>query len=317
MSHNDYYDSYFGQSGGLQVDLQEALERFKDNMEFVRNMSSNTISAYLTDLKHFSQFLQEHAIDFREVKRRQIETFVKEFSQGKYSRNRPASSSVSRSLSTIRSFYTFLYIGGTVPKVPTELIRNPKTRRRIPDYLSYDDVQKILDSFKSTNLSKRNKAIVAMMYFCGLRVSEVCNLKLSDLRLGENPAVRVQSGKGNRDREVPMNDQVTKILHEYLEIRNRFPCDSNEEYLFVGTRGEPTTRNLIPKMLNTQVRIVYPGRRINPHLFRHSFATHLLQKGASIKTVQELLGHVNLSTTSIYLHITDKEKRVAVQLLSE
>jgi integrase/recombinase XerD len=148
-------------------------------------------------------------------------------------------------------------------------------------------------------------------------VSEVCHLTLSDLRLGENPAIRVQSGKGNRDREVPVNEQMQSIMLDYLEIRPTFPNSDSEEHIFVGTRGGPTARNLIPKMLNTHVKEVFPERKVNPHLFRHSFATHLLQKGASIKTVQELLGHVNLATTSIYLHITDKEKREAVKLLSD
>jgi len=303
--------------GVRKVDFDEAIDRFKDNMEFVRNMSSNTVESYLTDLQHFKKYLLDHDLDYTQVKRRQIEAFVKELSQGRYSTRKPSPSTVSRNLSTIRSFYTFLYISGVVPKVPTELIKNPKSRRRIPDYLSYDDVQKILASFKPTHLGRRNRAIVASMYFCGLRVSEVCHLILSDLRLGENPAIRVQSGKGNRDREVPVNEQMQSIMLDYLEIRPTFPNSDSEEHLFVGTRGGPTARNLIPKMLNTHVKEVFPERKVNPHLFRHSFATHLLQKGANIKTVQELLGHVNLATTSIYLHITDKEKREAVKLLSD
>ncbi|HDP79124.1 MAG TPA: integrase [Mesotoga infera] len=299
------------------MNFNESIERFKENMEFVRNMSSNTIGAYLSDLRHFECFLSNHDVDYTEVKRRDIELFVKEYSQGKYSKKRPSATTVARNLSTIRSFYTFLYISGIVGKVPTELIKNPKTRRRIPDYISHDEVMEILSSFRETNLGKRNRAIVATMYFCGLRVSEVCKLRLGDLRLGSSPAVRVMSGKGNRDREVPMNDQVLSILRDYLSIRKDFPVDEFEDHVFVGTRGEPMARNVIPKVLNTQVKVVYPDKRIHPHLFRHSFATQLLQKGASIKTVQELLGHANLSTTSIYLHITDREKRAAVQLLSD
>ncbi len=302
---------------GVCMEFVEAVERFKDNMEYVRNMSFNTIAAYLSDLHHFQLFLESHNTDFKEVKRRDIELFVKEYSQGKYSRKRPSATTVSRNLSTIRSFYTFLYISGTVGKVPTELIKNPKTRRRIPDYISHDEVMKIISSFKETNLGKRNKAIVAVMYFCGLRVSEVCKLRLGDLRMGNSPAVRVLSGKGNRDREVPLNDQVLAIIEDYLQIRKDFPLSEYEDHVFIGTRGEPMARNVIPKVLNTQVKLVYPEKRVTPHIFRHSFATQLLQKGASIKTVQELLGHANLSTTSIYLHITDREKRAAVQLLSD
>jgi len=302
---------------GLKMDFSESVERFKENMEFVRNMSSNTISAYLSDLHHFELFLNERGIDYKSVKRKDIELFVKEYSQGKYSRKRPSATTVARNLSTIRSFYTFLYISGTVGKVPTELIKNPKTRRRIPDYITHEEVMEILSSFRDTNLGKRNKAIVATMYFCGLRVSEVCKLRLGDLRMGNSPAVRIMSGKGNRDREVPMNDQVLSIMKDYLEIRREFPVSEYEDHVFIGTRGEPMARNVIPKVLNTQVKYVYPEKRVHPHLFRHSFATQLLQKGASIKTVQELLGHANLSTTSIYLHITDNEKRAAVQLLSD
>ncbi|MBN2220231.1 MAG: tyrosine-type recombinase/integrase [Kosmotogaceae bacterium] len=299
------------------MDFSESVERFKENMEFVRNMSSNTIAAYLSDLHHFELFLNEREIDYKSVKRRDIELFVKDYSQGKYSRKRPSATTVARNLSTIRSFYTFLYISGTVGKVPTELIKNPKTRRRIPDYITHEEVMEILSSFRDTNLGRRNKAIVATMYFCGLRVSEVCKLRLGDVRMGNSPTVRIMSGKGNRDREVPMNDQVLSIMKDYLEIRREFPISEYEDHVFVGTRGEPMARNVIPKVLNTHVKYVYPDKRVHPHLFRHSFATQLLQKGASIKTVQELLGHANLSTTSIYLHITDREKRAAVQLLSD
>ncbi|MDI3523231.1 site-specific tyrosine recombinase/integron integrase [Kosmotoga sp.] len=298
------------------MDFEDAVERFAEYLEFVRNLSKNTVESYTRDLKHFGQYLEEYSLDYRQVKRRDIEKFMKELSQGNFSDSRLSPSSVARHLSTLKTFYMFLYVSGTVNKIPTDLVKAPKTRRRIPEYISYEEVQKILEAFPETHLGKRNRAIVALMYYCGLRVSEVCSLTLRDISLENDPLVRVKSGKGDKDRIVPLTPDAVRIISDYLKQRERFPDANKHIKLFVGIRGEPITRKSVNKMLQNHVKKIFPDKHFHPHIFRHSCATHLLQRGASIKIVQEILGHANISTTSIYLHITDREKREAVRLLS-
>ena len=298
------------------MDFEDAVERFTEYLEFVRNLSQNTVSSYTRDLNHYSKYLQEHSLDYRQVKRRDIERFMKELSQGYYSASRLSPSSVARHLSTLKTFYMFLYVSGTVNKIPTDLVKAPKTRRRIPEYISYEEIQKILNAFPETHLGKRNRAIIALMYYCGLRVSEVCSLTLRDISLESDPLVRVKSGKGDKDRIVPLTPDAVSMLTDYLGYRDKFPEANRHSRLFLGIHGEPLSRKSVNKMLQNHVKKIFPDKHFHPHIFRHSCATHLLQRGASIKIVQEILGHANISTTSIYLHITDKEKREAVKLLS-
>ncbi|AKI98005.1 site-specific tyrosine recombinase/integron integrase [Kosmotoga pacifica] len=299
------------------MDFEDAVERFTEYLEFVRNLSQNTVDSYTRDLKHYDRYLEEYSLDYRQVKRRDIERFMKELSQGRYSSSRLSPSSVARHLSTLKTFYMFLYVSGTVNKIPTDLVKAPRTRRRIPEYISYEEVQRILNAFPNTHLGRRNRAIIALMYYCGLRVSEVCSLSIRDISLESDPLVRVKSGKGNKDRIVPLTPDAVRILNEYLLYREKFPDANGHTRLFVGIHGEPLTRKSVNKMLQNHVKKIFPDKHFHPHIFRHSCATHLLQRGASIKVVQEILGHANISTTSIYLHITDREKREAVKLLSK
>ncbi len=297
------------------MELDKALDRFHDYLKYVRNMSRNTIEAYSRDLEHFKSFLQNHSLDFKAIKRNNIESFMKSLSQAKPGESRLSASSIARNLSSVKAFYLFLFLSGEVQSMPTDLVKAPKLRRRIPEYIPYEDVQKLVNSFSDSHVGKRNKAIVAVLYFGGLRVSEACSLQLSDVPLGDEPYIRVRGGKGGKDRIVPLNGRAAAILDDYVGIRGQFANSDESNALFLGTRGEPISRKMIPKMLNTQAKVVLPNIHVHPHVFRHSFATHLIQRGVNVKIVQELLGHANLATTSIYLHIADREKRAAVEAL--
>ncbi|MGC9383870.1 MAG: site-specific tyrosine recombinase/integron integrase [Kosmotogaceae bacterium] len=299
------------------MEYRKAMEKFQDYMEYVRNLSRNTVEAYIRDLKNYEKFIDKEKLDYKEVTRHDIEKYMQSLSRGEVTSRKLSPSSIARNLSSISTFYTFLHLSNVVQAIPTEMVRTPKRGKSLPEYVSHKDIQKLINCFPNTNLGKRNKAIVALMYYCGLRVSEVTSLKIRDIELYSEPLIQIRSGKGNKDRIVPLSKKAEQLINEYIEIRESFNNSERLEELFVGIRGERVSRKSIHKMITKQANKVFPGRHITPHVLRHSCATHLLQRGASVKVVQEILGHSNVSTTSIYLHITDKEKRKAVKLLSD
>ncbi|TYB91499.1 MAG: tyrosine-type recombinase/integrase [Kosmotoga sp.] len=299
------------------MEYRKAMEKFQDYMEYVRNLSRNTVEAYIRDLKNYEKFIDNEKLDYKEVTRRDIEKYMQSLSRGEVTSKKLSPSSIARNLSSISTFYTFLHLSNVVQAIPTEMVRTPKRGKTLPEYVSHEDIQKLINSFSDTSLGKRNKAIVALMYYCGLRVSEVTSLKKRDVELYNDALIQIRSGKGNKDRVVPLSKKAEQLINEYMEIRESFNDSEKLEELFVGIRGERVSRKSIHKMITKQANKVFPGRHITPHVLRHSCATHLLQRGASVKVVQEILGHSNVSTTSIYLHITDKEKRKAVKLLSD
>ncbi|MFW6120796.1 MAG: site-specific tyrosine recombinase/integron integrase [Petrotogales bacterium] len=299
------------------MEYRKAMEKFQDYMEYVRSLSRNTVEAYIRDLKNYEKFISKEKLDYKEVTRRDIEKYMQSLSRGEVTSRKLSPSSIARNLSSISTFYTFLHLSNVVQAIPTEMVRTPKRGKTLPEYVSHEDIQKLINSFHDTNLGKRNKAIVALMYYCGLRVSEVTSLKKRDVELYNDALIQIRSGKGNKDRVVPLSKKAEQLINEYLEVRESFNNSERLDELFIGIRGERVSRKSIHKMITKQANKVFPGRHITPHVLRHSCATHLLQRGASVKVVQEILGHSNVSTTSIYLHITDKEKRKAVKLLSD
>ncbi len=299
------------------MNYKKAMEKFQDYMEYVRNLSRNTVEAYIRDLNNFEQFLEKQELDYKKINRRDIERFMQALSRGEITNRKLSPSSIARNLSSISTFYAYLHLSNVVDTIPTEMVRTPKRGKTLPEYISYEDIQKFIGSFSDSPLGKRNKAIIALMYYCGLRVSEVTALKIRDIELYNEPLIQIRSGKGNKDRIVPLSKKAEQLINEYLEVRESFSNSERLEELFIGIRGEIVSRKSIHKVITKHANKVFPGRHITPHVLRHSCATHLLQRGASVKVVQEILGHSNVSTTSIYLHITDKEKRKAVKLLSD
>ncbi len=297
------------------MNFDNSLVRFVDYIEFVRNFSDNTIISYTRDLKIFSKYINNNGLDFLNLSRREIEKFIKEFSQGKYSTVKPSSTTTGRVLASIKSFYQFLFINGDINELPTQFVRAPKTRKKLPESLSVNEVQKLLKGFEKRKMDIRNKAIISILYFCGLRVGELCNLELRDVDLINSKLIYIKSGKGNKDRNVPINNNCLNNLLEYKQIRESFIKNKRNVYFFIGARGDKLSNRSVEKMVDNHALKFLPGKKIHPHIFRHSCATHLLQRGVNVKIVQEILGHSNMSTTSIYLHIAGEEKREAINKL--
>ncbi|MBR7097659.1 MAG: tyrosine-type recombinase/integrase, partial [Alistipes sp.] len=226
-----------------------------------------------------------------------------------YSRGREKSSQA-RNLSGIKSFYNFLLLSDIIESSPAEHILPPKAARHLPDTLSVEEIDRIIGTIDhSTTKGLRDRAILEVLYSCGLRVSELCELKLSDLFFGEG-YIRV-TGKGDKQRLVPISGIARDRIQLYLEQRHT--DHRSEESVFLNNRGTKLTRVMIFTIIKQATKLAGIDKKISPHTLRHSFATHLLEGGADIRQVQELLGHENILTTEIYTHLDTTHLRETVQ----
>src|SRR6187402_863833 len=277
---------------------------YKAWLQLEKSLSDNSVEAYLRDIDKLTQFLQatQSAKSPEAIELKDLQAFLQWIGQLGLE---PASQA--RMLSGIRSFYKYCFIEQIVKKDPTTLLESPKLRRALPDVLSFEEIESIIGQI---DLSKpeggRNKAILETMYSCGLRVSEVVNLRISSLHpdLG---FIRV-IGKGDKERLVPIGSSAIKYIHIYQhDIRTHMPMKpGNEDILFLNRRGSKLSRVMIFLMLKELVRLAGIEKNISPHTFRHSFATHLVEGGADLRAVQEMLGHESITTTEIYKHL-DRE----------
>ena len=277
---------------------------YKAWLQLEKSLSDNSVEAYLRDIDKLTQFLQatQSAKSPEAIELKDLQAFLQWIGQLGLE---PASQA--RMLSGIRSFYKYCFIEQIVKKDPTTLLESPKLRRALPDVLSFEEIESIIGQI---DLSKpeggRNKAILETMYSCGLRVSEVVNLRISSLHpdLG---FIRV-IGKGDKERLVPIGSSAIKYIHIYQhDIRTHMPMKpGNEDILFLNRRGSKLSRVMIFLMLKELVRLAGIEKNISPHTFRHSFATHLVEGGADLRAVQEMLGHESITTTEIYTHL-DRE----------
>jgi len=277
---------------------------YKAWLQLEKSLSENSVEAYLRDIDKLTQFLEAsrsmkapEAIELKD-----LQAFLQWIGQLGLE---PASQA--RVLSGIRSFYKYCYIEQIVKKDPTALLESPKLKRALPDVLSFEEIESIIGQI---DLSKqeggRNKAILETMYSCGLRVSEVVNLRISALHL-DLGFIRV-IGKGDKERLVPIGTSAIKYIRIYQhDLRVHMPLKpGNEDILFLNRRGSKLSRVMIFLMLKELVRQVGLEKNISPHTFRHSFATHLVEGGADLRAVQEMLGHESITTTEIYTHL-DRE----------
>jgi len=277
---------------------------YKAWLQLEKSLSENSVEAYLCDIDKLTQFLEASgAMKAPEaIELNDLQAFLQWIGQLGLE---PASRA--RILSGIRSFYKYCYIEQIVKKDPTTLLESPKLKRALPDILSFDEIEAIIGQI---DLSKpeggRNKAILETMYSCGLRVSEVVNLRISALRL-DLGFIRV-IGKGDKERLVPIGTSAAKYIRIYQhDIRVHMPLKpGNEDMLFLNRRGSKLSRVMIFIMLKELVRQAGIEKNISPHTFRHSFATHLVEGGADLRAVQEMLGHESITTTEIYTHL-DRE----------
>ena len=283
----------------MSLSWKESGKNFEIWLRLEKSLSENTIEAYLNDIKKLEEFTVETGLDKgpADITYADLRDFIKCF--GKENLN---ARTQSRVLSGIRAFFKFLLIDGEIDENPSSLIESPKIGLRLPEVLSVEEIDRIVEVI---DLSKpqghRNKAIIETLYGCGLRVSELVNLRLTDIHYGEG-FVSI-TGKGNKQRLVPISNKALKEIDLYRIDRNRLKAIYNENIVFLNRRGRKLTRAMIFTLIRDLAGRAGVMKKISPHTFRHSFATHMIEAGADLRVVQEMLGHESILTTEIYTHI--------------
>ncbi len=274
---------------------------FKTYLRLERSLSANSISAYLQDISKLEEFFKEQGLEkaVRDIQIDDLKSFLKWVNLQGMSPHTQA-----RTLSGLKAFFNYLLLEDLIQTDPSALLQSPKLSRKLPDTLSLPEINSLIDAI---DLSKpegmRNKAMLEMLYGCGLRVSELVTLKISNLFL-DIDLIKI-IGKGNKERLVPIGGEAVKYLKIWLqELRVHVAIKpGKEDFVFLNRRGSPLSRVmvfLIIKDLATQIGL---KKKISPHTFRHSFATHLIEGGADLRAVQEMLGHESITTTEIYTHL--------------
>lgn len=272
-------------------------KRFKNYLDLEKGLSKNSTQAYMHDVEKFEQYIDQKEINT--ISRKDIENFLKILNEIGIE-----TSSQMRILSGLKSFFKFCIHEHIIQANPFDLIEFPKATRKLPDVLSVEEIQALIDAIpdKVTYEGCRNVAILETLYGCGLRVSELVNLKISMLRFEEDFIIVI--GKGNKERLVPINNTAQKFIVLYLQERNKLtPKPGNKDILFLNRRGGKLSRQMIFIIIKKLAETIQLKKKIHPHTFRHSFATHLVEGGADLRAVQEMLGHESITTTEIYTHL--------------
>ena len=278
--------------------MELCIQLYKQYLKLERSLSPKTVEAYLHDIEKLNDFIGGRK-KLEDVKLEDLQDFLASLYDDKISARSQA-----RIISGLKSFYKFMLFDHKITHDPTELLDAPKIGRHLPEVLSIPEIEAILDSI---DLSKpeghRNKAIIEVMYGCGLRVSEVVNLRISNLYFRDN-YIRI-IGKGDKERLVPIGQTAQKAINLYMEgVREHIKIKKGEEdFVFLNRRGARLTREMIFMMIKQAAETAGITKTISPHTFRHSFATHLVEGGADLRAVQEMLGHESITTTEIYTHL--------------
>lgn len=267
---------------------------FLSYLEVEANYSKNTINSYENDLNKFEEYYKSK--DLLKIISKDIEKYIQTLSD-------LAPTTVSHNISSLKTFYSYFLKQGRISNNPTDGIKSPKLGIHLPTYLTIDEVNKLLDIEVTDAFSSRNKAILELMYATGLRISEVISLEFKNIDYDEC-IIRVM-GKGSKERIVPVNDYAIKYLKEYIDnYRPELVKNEINNYIFLNNHGRMLTRQGIFKMIKNYAALKNIKKTIGPHTLRHTFATHLLENGADLRVIQELLGHSDISTTQIYTHLT-------------
>jgi len=280
------------------------IHAFQSYLTLERGLSANSIEAYLRDVRKLQQFFDEEAknISPEKISLDDLHKFVVWAAELGMQ-----ASSQARLISGIKAFYKYLLISGSIEADPSELLEAPKIGRKLPDTLNHFEVEALIAAIDlSKPEGERNKAIIETLYGCGLRVSELINLKISNLYFNEE-FIKVQ-GKGDKERLVPIGKAAMNQINRYIEqVRvHQNIQKSYEDYVFLNRRGKSLTRVMIFTIIKNLAEIIGLKKTISPHTFRHSFATELIERGADLRAVQEMLGHESITTTEIYTHL-DRE----------
>jgi len=279
-----------------------SIKGFKSYLQIERSLSDNSVQAYIRDVKKFANYAIPLELSELKITRENISNFLSEINKESISARSQA-----RIISGIKAFYKYLIIEDYIKHDPTELIESPKIGLKLPDTLSLIEIDKLIAAVDLSNKQgERNRAILETLYSCGLRVSELINLQLSNIHFKEG-YLRV-IGKGDKERLAPIGGRAIKYLIIYInEVRNHQAIKKgHEDFVFLNNRGAQLTRVMIFLIIQKLSEKIGLKKKISPHTFRHSFATHLIEGGADLRAVQEMLGHESITTTEIYTHL-DKD----------
>jgi integrase/recombinase XerD len=281
--------------------VESEIRSFLNYLRVEKGLSENTLHAYRRDIEKFGMFVREHKLNAGGVTRGNVVDFL-----GSLYRKGLDSRSVARHLVTIRNFFRFLLMEGIIPQDPAENIESPKFRQSLPDFLNLEEVDRLLrQPDASTTIGLRDKAMIELMYSTGLRVSELCSLRVSDVQMDAGCLRCI--GKGNKERIVPVGRKALAGVQEYLrESRPELLRGRSSPYLILNRKGGKLDRIAFWKTLGEYGRKAGLRKALTPHMLRHSFATHLLDRGADLRSVQMMLGHSDISTTQIYTHVVEE-----------
>ena len=286
----------------------EYLNNYKNFLQLEKSLSENTVGAYIKDIVKFINYLEESNFKGtpKDVTQETIRNFIDFINESGMS-----ASSQARALSGVKSFFKYLITDGIIDKNPSTHIETPKIGRKLPVVLEPDEINSLIEAVDlSTETGYRNRAILETLYGCGLRVSELINLKLSNVYFDEE-FIKVE-GKGNKERLIPLGNKAKEAIILYIENSrdilklNKKINSKDSDILFLNRRGKKITRVMIFTIIKDLANKINLNKNISPHTFRHSFATHLMQGGADLRAIQDMLGHESITTTEIYTHL-DKE----------
>lgn len=289
---------------------QSAINSFKNYLKIERGLLENTVNSYSLDVEKLVKYLTTHEIEVgpKKIAAEDLRAFIYELSKVVNERTQ------ARVLSGLRSFFDFLVFDEVRDDNPVLLIESPKIGRKLPDTLSVEEIDEIVAAIDLSHpQGQRNKTIIETLYGCGLRVSELINLRLSDLFFDEGFISIV--GKGEKQRFVPLNEYTRRLIEVYINDVRRLGeiANSFEDVLFLNRRGKQLTRAMIFTIVRKFSEEAHLQKKISPHTFRHSYATHLLENGADLRAIQQILGHESITTTEVYIHLNQTHLRDTIE----
>lgn len=275
--------------------MNENLENYRNYLKYERAYSDNTVGAYMNDLNKYEEFLKK---DILESDTEDLEKYLK------YIKNLE-STTVAHKITSIKSYFNYNIKRGIVSGNPADKVSRPKLTKHLPEYLTEEEVGKLLDVEVKSPYDYRNKTILELLYSSGIRISELVNIKTPNYDSDEC-LIRIM-GKGSKERIVPLGDYAVNIMNDYMNNYRTLINKKHTDYIFINNRGDKISRQFIFKVIKKEALKKGIKKDISPHTLRHTFATHLLKNGADLRIIQELLGHENISTTQIYTHVTNNK----------
>ncbi|MBP3456750.1 MAG: tyrosine recombinase [Bacilli bacterium] len=275
--------------------MNENLVNYRNYLKYERAYSDNTVGAYMNDLNKYEEFLKK---DILESDTEDLEKYLK------YIKNLE-STTVAHKITSIKSYFNYNIKRGIVSVNPADKVSRPKLTKHLPEYLTEEEVGKLLDVEVKSPYDYRNKTILELLYSSGIRISELVNIKTPNYD-SEECLIRIM-GKGSKERIVPLGDYAVNIMNDYMNNYRPLINKKHTDYVFVNNRGDKISRQFIFKVIKKEALKKGIKKDISPHTLRHTFATHLLKNGADLRIIQELLGHENISTTQIYTHVTNNK----------